>query len=205
VANRLRDPAAADSLLEHIRAGGKVAAARAFGVSRVTLDKWILGMGPDFELEVERALADGKAWRTAARGAVDSILRGETTTRVPAPPPLPAVQRRVVVDAEPVSGVPGVGDDDDGAGGAGVLDLPRCPVSREGEMTAAELKEHIAYAIRHPDHPFARDALKIASALLLPAEIGRARREAEPPPRPALSGARAKVLEVLGRSKVVSS
>jgi hypothetical protein len=203
VANRLRDPAAADSLLEHIRAGGKVAAARAFEVSRVTLDKWILGMGPDFELEVERAVADGKAWRLAARGAVDSILRGETTTRVPAPPPLPAVQRRVVVDAEPVSGVPGDGDGD--ADGAAVLDLPRCPVSREGEMTAAELKEHIAYAIRHPDHPFARDALKIASALLLPAEIGRARREADPPQRPALSGARAKVLEVLGRSKVVTS
>jgi hypothetical protein len=170
--NRLEDPEVARGLLEHIRAGGLGAGAKFLGVSRELMGKWVRGLGPDFELEVEHAKKAARSWGKAARDAVPELGKGaDSPTRVPQPPQAARVVHRADVVREPPWSPLDSGYEP--------TEYALCSAAGEELMTEGELLQLLAYAARRPEHPLHRDAVKILSALHFGRALVRNRRLAE--------------------------
>jgi hypothetical protein len=167
MASRFDDPAEADRLVEAIAAGGVNGAASAFGVERLTIWRW----GQDGSKELQARIAAAKAEHAGKLGQspglreiVDAEVMPELAAAVP--------ERRRAREHHTPAPRPS-GDD---------IDLPRASPSRTGRMSADELQDHLEYAVRHPDHPFAPFAIKILVEQHFGPALIRNRRQAEHEP-----------------------
>ncbi len=134
VGSRFNDPREAGRLLDAITAGGMQGAAAAFGVSRVSLNRWINAAKPELLARVELAKAD---YRRGSDSRVEchELVEGEV---------MPAGEQSATIEGEPVE----------------LVRLAVSPCSRAGRMTSEELLDHMEYAVRHPDHPMCKGAFE---------------------------------------------